>query len=129
MAGHCVFFFNSIIDKVIDCTQKKLNKGDGESGEAVETPEGQKTSDPKHLECDRREGTEGRKQLMAEGRRMRGKDGGDSSNIWSVALLACGPQRFFSLPHLLCGYAAHCECALAFLPTAPPSSCSSRDAC
>lgn len=40
-----------------------------------------KTSDPKHLECDRREGTEGRKQLMAEGRRMRGRDGGDSSNV------------------------------------------------
>lgn len=34
------FFLNSIIDKVIDCTQKKLNKGDGESGEAAETPEG-----------------------------------------------------------------------------------------
>lgn len=40
-----------------------------------------KTSDPKHLECDRREGTDGRKQLMTEGRRMRGKDRGDSSNV------------------------------------------------
>lgn len=40
-----------------------------------------KASNPKHLECDRREGTEGRKQLMTEGRRMRGKDGGDSSNV------------------------------------------------